>query len=207
MTPAKHYFAGLDLGKDRDPSALCVLAYVDTPAPALDLVTLIRVPLGTPYLEVMRKFRRVMTTLLAGNPPPTVHVAVDAAGPGQLAVELIEGQKLGIHLTPALLTAAIRSNRLPNGKVTVPRRQILALTSELIRRQTLRISRGLRYGPMLEQEFARVQTSGGQPAHDDLAIATALAAWQALRAHPALRRPACALMRLDYLELAERPLV
>lgn len=199
------YFVALDLGKDRDYSALATMAYDLEPEgpydaarrfqptrPVMKLTSLIRTPLGTEYLEVIRTFRSVITKLLATYPfgcrPPRVYVTVDAGGPGAIAVELIRKQRLDIQLTPIVLTAGLVCTQLRNGKLTVPRRDLVATTRFLLEHETLRIADGLKYGPTLERELEVLSADGGQSAHDDLAIATGLAAWHATRIFPILRR-------------------
>jgi len=205
MNPVSHYFLGFDLGKDRDFSAIAVMAYgldKDGPfdpvrygqpmRPVLDLVSLVRIPLGTEYLDVMSRFRAMVTKILASAPwgyrPPAVYVIVDSAGPGQVAVELIRRQQLEINIVPTLLSGGTESNYLKSGKVTIPRRELLSNTRYLLESETLRIAGGLKYGDALEKEFAAIRPEGGQSAHDDLAIATGLAAWHATRVFPSLMR-------------------
>ena len=192
MNPPTRHFLGFDLGKDRDFSAIANMAYgltTDGPLirPVLDLVSLARIPLGTEYLDVMERFHAIVTKLLAGpGPPPAVYVAIDAAGPGQFAVELIRRRHPGVITVPTVLTAGIASNRLKNGKITIPRRDLLANTRCLLESGALRIAGGLKHRDVLEKEFAAVRPIGGQSAHDDLAIATGLAAWHATRVFPNL---------------------
>lgn len=205
MTPIDHYFLGFDLGIERDHSALSLLGsrqIEDGPfdaarfgqpmRPVLELQSLIRIPLRTEYLEVMRRFREIVTKLIASAPwgykPPPIYVVIDAAGPGQIAIELIRQQHLDIWLIPTQLTAAADSHHLPNGKITIPRRELIANTRYLLESDTMRIAAGLKYGPVLEQELAAIRPHGGQTEHDDLAIATGLAAWHATRLLPQLLR-------------------
>ena len=205
MNPVSHYFLGFDLGKDRDHSAIAVMAYSlekDGPfshalcgqpmRPVLDLVSLLRIPLGTEYLDIMQRFRGIVTKILASAPwgyrPPAVYVIVDSAGPGQVAVELIRRQQLDIQLIPTQLSGGTESNYLKSGKVTIPRRELLSNTRCLLESGALRIAGGLKYGEILEKEFAAIRPEGGQSAHDDLAIATGLAAWHATRVFPTLIR-------------------
>jgi hypothetical protein len=209
MKPITHYFLGFDLGKDRDYSAIAIIAYRqvdDGPfdrvrycqptRPVLDLVSLIRIPLGTEYLDVMSRLRGIVTKILAsatwGCAPPCVYVVIDSAGPGQIAVELIRRQQLEIQLVPTLLSGGTESHYLKSGKITIPRRDLLSNTRYMLESESLRIAAGLKCSDALEKEFAAVRPEGGQSAHDDLVIATGLAAWHAARVFPHLmkRRPA-----------------
>jgi hypothetical protein len=193
--PPTHYFLGLDLGKDRDNSAIAALAYrivyTRPVRPILELVKLYRIPIGTEYLEVMNRVRRIVTRTLASAPwgfgPPTVYLVVDSAGPGQVAVELIRREQLKIRIVPTLLSGGAESNYLRSGKITVPRRQLLSNTRYLFESDTLRVAANLKYRVALEAEFSAVRPAGRQSAHDDLAVATGLAAWHAVRVFPGLR--------------------
>ena len=199
------YFQGFDLGKDRDFSAIAILGHkIENDGPfdraqfiqptrhVVELTGLIRIPLGTEYLEVIRRFRDINTKLLSSNPfgyrEPKVHVVVDSAGPGQVAVEMIKQQKLNINLVPTLLTGGTESNRLKGGKISIPRRELISNARFLLETGALRIAHGLKYGALLEGELAAIRAQGGQSNHDDLAIAVGLAAWHAVKVFPALRR-------------------
>jgi hypothetical protein len=184
--PITNYIIGLDLGRDRDHSAFAVIAlrgedhgpfdrarHYQPTRTVLQLGALRRVPLGTEYLEVIDKLRRLVTILQAksgwGQPEVRVDVVLDSAGPGQIAVELIRNQQMNINFVPTLLTAGHEAGRSQSGKRTVPRR-------ELAHREAF------------EKEVAAVRPSGGQSAHDDLVIAAGLAAWHAVRVWPDLVR-------------------
>ena len=205
MQPVTHYFLGFDLGKDRDHSAIAVMAYKQIEdggfdavtysqpmRPVLDLVTMLRIPLGVEYLEVIRRLRKVVTKIQAssgwGQPQPRVHLVIDSAGPGQVAVELIRRQQLGINIVATLLSGGTESNFMKSGKVTIPRRDLLSNARYLLESETLRIAEGLKFGKVLEKEFAAIRPTGGQKEHDDLAIATGLAAWHATKVLPNLLR-------------------
>lgn len=201
MNPITDYFIGFDLGKDRDHSAIAVMAFSridDGPfdrvyfrqptRPVLDLVMLNRIPLGTPYLDIVKRLRATVTRLLTsqswGQRSPRVHVVVDSAGPGQVMLELIRAERLEILLVPVVLTGGAEPGRTPTGKHSVPRRELVSNARLLLECEVIRIAGGLTFGPALEREFAAIRPDGGQSQHDDLAISAGLAAWRASRIYP-----------------------
>jgi len=204
--PVTDYILAVDFGRDRDHSAFATMAvrhedsgpydyaaYRQPTRAILQLGGLRRIPLGTEYLEVVKQLRQTVLRLhnLAGwaARPVRVHVIVDAAGPGQVAIELIRAQQLDIHFTPALLTSGHEVGYSPSGKLTVPRRELITNLRYLLEVGLIRVQNGLTHKAALESEVASVRFGGGQSAHDDLVIATGLAAFQARRIYPELVRP------------------
>ncbi len=205
--PITHYIVAADFGLDRDHSAFATIALrredhgtfdhaqlVQPTRLILQLGSLRRIPLGTQYLEVAKQLRQTVRRLQGaagwGAPEVKVHVIVDAAGPGQVVLELLRAQRLGINLVPALLTAGSESGYLPSGKLTVPRRELITHLRYLLEVELLRVNPKMTHKAALETEIASVRFDGRQAAHDDLVIATGLAAYQAWRIFPELLRPA-----------------
>ena len=205
--PITDYIVAADFGRDRDHSAFATIAvrledhgsydYAKLIQPThvvLQLGSLRRIPLGTEYLEVVKQLRRTVTRLQSaagwGAPTVRVHVIVDAAGPGQVAIELIRAQQLDINFVPALLTAGIETGYSPSGKLTIPRREVITNLRYLLEVELIRVQRNLTHKAALEAEIASVRFDGRQSAHDDLVIAAGLAAYQARRVVPELLRPA-----------------
>ena len=204
--PITHYYLGFDLGRDRDHSAIAVLSlrredhgdfdrvHMTQPTrPVLNLISLQRIPLGTEYLDVIKVLRQTVTGLHSasgwGTPSVRIYVVLDAAGPGQIAVELIRAEQLEITLVPTLLTAGHEAGRSTSGKVTIPRRELVSNFRYLLEAQLVRVQSDVEYVTDLEREVAAVRPHGGQSEHDDLVIAASLAAWQASRVHTELVRP------------------
>jgi len=205
--PITDYIVAADFGRDRDHSAFATIAvrledhgsydYAKLIQPThvvLQLGSLRRIPLGTEYLEVVKQLRRTVTRLQSaagwGAPTVRVHVIVDAAGPGQVAIELIRAQQLDINFVPALLTAGIETGYSPSGKLTIPRREVITNLRYLLEVELIRVQRNLTHKAALEAEIASIRFDGRQSAHDDLVIAAGLAAYQARRIFPELLRPA-----------------
>ena len=205
--PITDYILAADFGRDRDHSAFATLAIrledhghydhaklFQPTRVILQLGALRRIPLGTGYLDVVKQLRQTVTRLLSsagwGAPSVRVHVIVDAAGPGQVAIELIRAQQLNINFVPALLTAGIETGYSQSGKLTIPGRELITNLRYLLEVELLRVQHNLTHKAALEAEIAAVRFDGRQSAHDDLVIATGLAAFQARRLFPELLRPA-----------------
>lgn len=205
-SPITDYVIGLDLGRDRDYSAVVVLAlrleenggydHVRLTQPyrrIVEIIALERVPLGTEYIKVVEYIRKLVSRLHAragwGAVPVRVHLIMDSAGPGQVALELIRAQRMNINFVPAILTAGLEHGRSPSGKATVPRREVIGTLRYLLEVQLLRLHRDHPLAEVLKKEIAAVRPEGGQYAHDDLVIAAGLAVWYAVRAYPDIIRP------------------
>jgi hypothetical protein len=196
-----HLFFGLDLGRRHDPSALVALERVALPAGRTDPVTFqplartvfrlrlaIRFPLGLPYLELLRRIPKLLSThappswpVLAGHPArPHKTLAVDASGVGAPFVELLRRLPLEATILPITITAGHHPAPDPHGGWLVPRRDLLSRLRILFESGLLRIPRTLPARRDILDELARISD---QPSHrhDDLALALALAAWPAAR--------------------------
>lgn len=201
----REYFIGLDLARARDYSAFAVIAlteenhgpfdrvtYSQPTRPVLYLGSLKRVPLGTEYLEVVKKLRRLVDRLRAqygyGQPVPRISVVLDSAGPGHVVLELIRAEKMGINIVPVLMTAGHGVGH-SSGRTTVPRRDLVGNIRYMMETELLRINKALAHGHLLEREIAALRPHGGQSPHDDLAVAASLAAWYATRVRRDLLRP------------------
>ena len=109
------YFVGLDLGQKQDPTALAVVEWAEY-AGAWDAVTfehrketslslrhLERVPLGTPYPEVVYRVGCTMRSRqLAGA--ECRHLVVDGTGVGPAVVDLLHREDLQSRLWPVTIT-------------------------------------------------------------------------------------------------------
>ena len=207
--PISNFLLGFDLARDHDHSAIATMAlrqvhdgpfdrvqYVQPVRPILELGGLDRLPLGMRYLDVVQYLRQIITRLKSSHPfghrEPPIWLVLDAAGPGQVVRELIRDQHLGVNVVPLLLSGGLEPGISPSGTATVPRRQLVNNLRLMLELETLRIHRGLRFGPFLEKEISSIRPDAGQYEHDDLAIAAALAAWHATRIAPGLRTAATA---------------
>ena len=183
------YYLGLDLGKFRDYTALALVERVRATG---DLVVryVERAALGTPYTQVVKRVEELTRHgALAGQ----CYLTVDATGVGQPVVESLRAAGLGCRgMTALTITAGEKARQQSTvyGGVsgecwTVPRRDLLTGVQLLLERGELKIAKGMKEGGALVRELVRMRTGkggGGSAEHDDLALALALACWQAGRA-------------------------
>ncbi len=178
------YFAGVDLGQRQDPTALAVVEWGGDAA-LLSLRYVERMPLGTPYPEVVRRVsRRMRSRQLAGG---RRHLIVDGTGVGPAVVDLLRQEDLQSHLWPVTITGGGAEN-YADGYFRVPKRELIVGLEVLLEQGGLRIAEGMRDGAALVRELAemRVKLSGSahqrygagrSGEHDDLVLAVALACW------------------------------
>jgi hypothetical protein len=206
MRIVENHFIGVDLGRDVSHSALAVATLTRTvtqrrdPANwalaeerALEVSYLDRVPLGVKYTDVIDRIACLVKALNAqaawGYQPPTIYMTADAAGPGQVAIDVLRKQDLGVILQPAIITGGEEAHRLTSGAVTVPRKELLSTVKLMLESGTLVIGKHVRHRDQLVKEGAAVNAaSSRQREHDDLIIALALATWQALRLNKSMAR-------------------
>ena len=205
MTPATgQCFVGLDLGQSRDFTAIAVLEraelrgdwdpamYAWRKTTALRLRHLERVPLGTPYTEVVD---RVVVVTRSGELAERCHLIADATGVGRPVLDMLRRAELGCRrLWPVLITGG-NLETYANGYYRVPKRDLIVGLQLLLQRRGLQIAKGLKFGPVLAREMAemrvKITPSGNEQygawregEHDDLVLAVALACWGARKAYP-----------------------
>jgi hypothetical protein len=183
---------GVDVGKQRDPTAVCVSEgewreVEGRPETHFVLRHLERLPLGTPYPEVAERVARITDRVRARTGAnPTVFV--DATGVGGPVVDLLrervqsgvvvpvtftagdrrretwDGRCLRLSLGKAFMVSRLQA-MLGSGRLHLPRtREAGALTGELL-------SYELRVDQSGHETFGAFRTG----AHDDLATAVGLA--------------------------------
>ena len=194
-----HLFLGLDLGQRQDPSALVIVERSNELTGCRNPVSFElerelsyrlwhaeRIALGTPYIEIITRIRRLVKEVtprfqvlgvpLASGPNKTL--VVDASGVGNPVVELLRKAALGCTLAPVLITAWGRPHQGAGGQELVPRRDLLTNLRILLERKLLKIPVGLHDRMALVEELVRVRDRSGSK-HDDLVMAAALACWRA----------------------------
>lgn len=199
------YFIGLDLGQSHDFTAMAIAERTELRGEwdaaqwayrkmaALDLRYLERIPLGTPYPEVVERVRAVTRS---GELEGRCQVIVDGTGVGRAVVDMLRGADLGCMIWPAVVTSGERETR-GEGYWRVPKRELIIGLQVLLQRGGLRIAAGIPLGPLLVEEMATMrvrETASGREQygawregeHDDLVFAVALANWGAKRAYPRL---------------------
>ncbi|MEP6717105.1 MAG: hypothetical protein ABJC09_16160 [Terriglobia bacterium] len=194
------FYAGLDLGRERDHAAIAVVERVDAYAygqeaafRSLSVLYLARIPLGTPYAEVVEGVRELLYSAeLRGQ----CALVVDATGVGAPVVEMLKASGLGCEICAVTISGGEREVR--NGsfagvtKWSVPKQDLISGVQLLLEKDQLRIAKSLRDAGTLVQELMDMRSvrrengrarlgadSSGE--HDDLAIALALAVRRARR--------------------------
>jgi len=196
------FHIGLDLGQRRDHSAIAVVerieyrtAYSGVERGPAVVRYLERVPLGTPYPEVVAHVRAI-----ALSPPLSGRCALvaDATGVGAPVVEMLRDAGLGCELSAVTLTSGDHeSSRRQNGFTwyNVPKKDVFGELLVLLERNELRIPTRLKETGSLVRELSDIRLTrtetgtarlgadqSGQ--HDDLAMALALALWKGRKTSP-----------------------
>ncbi len=210
------YFLGVDLGQAADYTAIAVLDRLLLPTPVLagrgsttsslylpsaksppsyrlDCRHLERLPLNTPYPEVVDRIGRLLTTpALQGD----TQLVVDATGVGRPVVDLFRER----DLEPVPITITGGDTVSYDQGLRVPKRDLVGAVAVLLQTDRLRIAEALPHARTLTDELLRFRVkidpltshdSYGvwrDGAHDDLVLAVAVAAWWGLRWSPPARR-------------------
>jgi len=197
------FFIGLDLGQSHDFTAIAVLeravlqrefnhaVWAFRKEVQLQLRHLERVPIGTPYPDVVRRVVEITRSPSLTGP---VHLAVDNTGVGAAVMDLLRGAQPKAALLPVTITGGDTQN-VSRGNHRVPKRDLVVGLQVLLQRGGLRIAAGLRDAPTLLTELmamqVKVSTAGNEQfgawregAHDDLVLAVALACWAVEIAYP-----------------------
>lgn len=169
------YVIGVDLGREVNHSAFAVAAVRPN---VIEFIHLERVPLHTGYLRVLAKLRRLVKKLVA-HKPNRIEIVCDAAGPGQVAIELLERRYPNLTITPVTITSGNTPGISTTGGLTVPRLTLLANLADMLKKNLLTVSTASKHRASWVDEVSAARNDGTQKQHDDLAIATALSAWQA----------------------------
>jgi hypothetical protein len=181
------FYIGIDLGKTRDHTAIVIVERGKTGKP-LQVRYAERVPLGTPYPEVVERVRHMVRHLRSRG---QCAVVVDATGVGAPVVDMLRSGRLGCDLNAVNITGGEQETQ--SGNVwNVPKRDLMAEVQVLLERRELKIARGLEEAGSLVRELTDVRMTvggGGRVRmgadgcgqHDDLVIALALACWRARR--------------------------
>jgi hypothetical protein len=158
---------------------------------ALRLRYLERIPLGTPYPEVVERVVAVTRSRqLAGR----CHLAVDGTGVGRPVVDLLRRAKPEAVLQPVTITGG-QTETMDQGFYRVPKRDLIVGLQVLLQRGGLQIAKGLQFARKLVEELeaveVRISAAGNEQyaawregTHDDLVFAVALACWSAQKAFP-----------------------
>ena len=190
MKAGLHIYLGLDIGKENDYSALAILERETSPIlPRYVIRQLIRFPLGTPYLLMVKRVAQIAKKL-RGN---RVTLAVDATGAGNPVVEML--QDAGLDGFAEISITGGRLVHVDGSKYSVPKRNLVVALQVLLQAGRLLIPANMPHAAALEYElrtFTRKLSKRGHDRYeharasekDDLMLATALAAWNAQHGRP-----------------------
>lgn len=191
-TTQYHFYVGLDLGQTRDNTAICVLEQYSVQTNRLDPSTaqwaieskaqvrhIEQIPLRTRYEDIAAQLARLINRY-----PLESHttVIVDATGAGRPVVEIL--RKAGIRATiiAVTITGSGTAHYTADG-INVPRHDIFAALEVSFQKRAFDIGTAIGSSQILRRELTELRTgSGHHPG--DLAMALALALWQARKFRP-----------------------
>lgn len=178
---------GLDVGKEQDPAALCVLHSGDlrpgSHRPSWTVLEIGNLPLGTDYTDLA-----VMATGLAGafhdGGHPTV-LSIDATGIGGAVVELARRQRPDLHICAIAIGSGRTLSRPGNHDYVVGKHRLTEVLQVALEGQALRLPNSAGGAATVDQlrQFARRPTRTGYQkheaarGHDDLVLTLELAVW------------------------------
>jgi hypothetical protein len=185
---------GLDLGQRQDYSAVAVMERDEQRlaclAPCMRVRHLERMPLGTPYVDVVRRVSEIMRhPALTPALGPGSRLVVDATGVGAPVVEMLRAARPMFRVTAVTITGGDKAQG--NGEEwRVPKRDLMAGLQVMLEERRLKIPRSLKESATLVRELTDVRLHSkaggrvrigaeGHGEHDDLALAVALACWRA----------------------------
>jgi len=193
------FFVGLDLGQKQDFSAVAVvereehrLAFLSPALHSMRVRHLERMPLGTPYVNVVSRVSEIMQ-----HPAltPRSCLVADATGVGAPVVEMLRAARPPCRVTAVTITAGEKAHGRGE-EWHVPKKDLMAGLQVLLEDGRLKIHRNLRESATLVRELTDVRLNPGAGGHlgghvrmgadgygehDDLALAVALACWRASR--------------------------
>ena len=184
---------GVDLGQRRDSSAIAVVERVWERAATHDFLStgldgqwwfrvriLERLRLDTEYPDVVERVRQIAE--LPGIRENRT-IVVDGTGVGAPVVDLLRRARLGCMIVPIIITGGVQpSTALRNGYESVPRSELLTAMQVLAQLGRLKIATRCKYAEALRREMLELKLAASAQrgeAHDDLALAVALALWKA----------------------------
>lgn len=182
--PGSRFLLGLDLGQARDHSAIAIaerrveltgardpVTYVDETRTRVLIRHLERIPLRTPYPQVVERVRAI-TQKFHGR---KLQVVMDSTGVGAAVRDMLAAARLGVPVIGVTITGGERVT-LSYGQYHVPRHDLLANLRVLLEKRMLEIAVSGDAAAAFRSELHRW---GLRSAHDDLVFAVALACWKA----------------------------
>ena len=182
------FYVGLDLGQSRDYTALCVAEKVP-PEGSDDYELHVR------HLERFREVlypdvaERVSRLMDAPELKGKAALAVDATGVGAAVVDML--RRSGLTFDAVTITGGDTETQSGYDSYRVPKRDLVGNLQVLLQSGLLKIARSLEHAETLRAELLNFRVkinvatahdsyeAWREGDHDDLVLATALAAWKA----------------------------
>lgn len=199
VRPIDRWIVGVDLGQSTDPTALCALNHRVVPlddwiqddkakrwkqkrTEHFDVRHLERVPLGTPYPEVVQHVASVLARqpLIAG-----AKLVIDETGVGRAVGDIFDAA--GLRPNRVTITAGLETTKHGAWAWHVSKTQLISGLDARLHTGELRIAAGISEAGTLHDElkdFRRHVSAAGRNtwsartgAHDDLVLSVAIALW------------------------------
>jgi hypothetical protein len=199
------YILGIDLGKMADYTALVIAQPNRDPKPIYDLRHIERVPLRTRYTDAaahvagivadLRQPVRVQTSTIPGFPVfedrrPEMTVVLDYTGVGIAVAEIFLAAGIDCPIVLVTITSGGKPTWDEVG-IHVPKADLVSVVQRCLQEERLRMPADDPTSDLLARELADFQAVIGRTGHvsygvvadwrdgqhDDLVLATALAAW------------------------------
>lgn len=187
-------FAGLDLGKQRDPTVLAVLDRVPLEAPSrkrrwrYEVVHLRPWELNTRYTAIARDLHE----LYAAPPLAGTTLVPDFGGVGQAVVDQLRAAKVRARLVPVAITGGRLAHFDEKNRTwNVPKVELVGTLQVLLQAELVKWNPRLPHADRLRRELANFRVTVTRAANetfaadagqtDDVVLAVMLAAWIAER--------------------------
>lgn len=190
--PVTKFFFGVDLGRDQDHSAIGLIERIELTRVEgmtasieykFNLTFLERIPLATPYPDVIQRVKDAIRRLLLNvNAYPTL--VVDGTGVGAPLVDDFRKMRSDCYVVPVIITSGSSASERKDGTRLIPRRDLLMAVHMLVENGQLQIPQDLPYHEDLLREALNLSHDGtprSTTEHDDLIMSVALAAHSARR--------------------------
>ena len=178
------YLVGLDLGQAQDYTALIILEQHGAAPAHYNLRFIKRFPLRTSYQKIMDSVTRMLKSKEFDAHPSAL--IIDATGVGAPVVDMFQRAK--VRPVAVTITCGFEVTPVSGREFRVPKRDLVSTLRLLFDDQRLQIAEGLPDAKVLVDELLnfrlKVSDAGHdtyepwrEGEHDDLVLATALAAW------------------------------
>ena len=179
------YIIGVDLGFSQDYSAVSIAERVGAKKAEYRIRHLMRFELLTPYQEIARQVRRIVTSDQLALFDK--HLILDATGVGRPVVEMFEDE--GLEPIAVTITSGFELTRVKDrAEFRVPKEHLVSAMQMVVQGGRMRVSPALKLARTFidEAKNFKIKITEDKTAtyeawrardHDDLVLAVALALW------------------------------